>query len=387
MVKCIEFMEIPQNSQKSTSYTYTQPVSGTQPQVVYVQNKKNKGWFFYLLGCVGCFALIAFSCLFLVLLINIISSGSTRFSGKNSSDNIDEVTLGNYGESNSMQSSKIAVIDITGEITYSLPGEESNAGANSDNIISQLKKAGDDSSINAVILRFNTPGGETTASEPICREIKNLNFKKPVYSFIDSMGASLGYLLPNCTKYIIARPASITGSIGVIIQAVDFYGVLEKLGGNVIFVTNTAGSQKTGQDIFVKGSETYNTYQKILDENYEYFLNRVYEGRKLNHPNISMDKLRTYADGRIFTGPQAKDIDLVDEIGEFDQAINSIIEKENLSGNKVEIVEYQITSSPFSQLFGGLTASLNNANIADRITHSETKVLMKTGIINSKPQE
>jgi protease-4 len=299
--------------------------------------------------------------------------------------NVQESVISEMGNRNATDSAKIAVINVTGEISYSVPGEAISSASTSDNIINQLNKAKNDDAITTVLMRWNSPGGYATAAEPICRAIKDVRTVKPVYSFIDSEGASLGYLLPNCTQYIYARPAAITGSIGVIIQAVDFYGVLEKLGGRVVFITNSAGTQKSGMDIFDSSSETYKTYQRLLDEQYSYFVDKVYEGRRLNHPEITREQLRRYADGRIFSGLQAKELKLVDETAEFSETLSLLVTKENLGNRRVDIVEYHTVTNPFSDLFGGLQASLKSANVRDQVSKSEMSILMKSGVVAPIP--
>jgi protease IV len=371
-------MEATQNTNTTTSVPYE-----PQQKVVYVQQPKSqKRWWIYLLGCGGCFFLIALSCIVPLVLLGAVSSSVTTPSDPNDFSNITESTILEAGNPDASMSAKLAVINVTGEITYSMPEDSVAAGAASNSLIMQLQKAKKDTSVDAVLLRFNTPGGALAAAEPICREIKEVRKTKPVYSFIDSMGASLGYLLPNCTEYIYTRDSAVTGSIGVIVQAVDFYGVLEKLGGKVVFITNSSGDQKSGEDVFEEGSDTYKTYQKILDEGYEYFVNKVYEGRKENHASMTLIDIRKYADGRILSGKQAKEINFVDELAELPDAISSIISKEGLGSKNVEVVEYQIIGNPFAELFGGLQASLKSADLKNQVTKTELKVLMQAGLVN-----
>lgn len=375
-------MDTNTNNQTQSSTTVQQSYQTVPPQqVVYVQKKSRFSWLVSIFGCGGCFLFILLLCIFPLMFISILTSGNSGITGRG--DNVQQTVIGELGNRDASESGKIVVINITGEITYSMPNETHSSAASSANIIAQLNKAKDDETVSVVLLRWNSPGGYTTAAEPICNAIKKTNETKPVYSFIDSQGASLAYLLPNCTKYIYARPAAITGSIGVIIQAVDFYGILEKLGGKVVFITNTAGSQKSGEDIFTPGSETYKTYQKLLDESYEYFIDKVYQGRIINHPSITKEQIRSYADGRIFSGAQAKAAGLIDETAEFDETITKILLRENLAEKKIDIVEYQILSNPFANFFRTFEATLKNTDVKNQVANSQTVILMKEGIITA----
>lgn len=369
-----------QNNTSNPTYSYAPPA---QPNITYTGQPRKRNWWAYLLGCAVIFVLIACICFVPVFLIANIGSRSGDYVSGEDSNNIEQRTIVETGDRSALQMSKIAVINISGAITYSVPGERPQVGATSSNIIAQIQKAKKDDSVKAVVLRLNTPGGEVSAAEPICREIRALNSRKPVYAFIDSVGASLGYLLPNCASYIYSRPSAITGSIGVIVEAVDWYGVLEKIGGKVVFITNTQGTQKSGRDIYAEGSDTYKTYQEILDETYEYFVNAVYQGRKTTHPELTVNDIKQYANGRIFSGKQAKDVKLVDELGEFDEVISSIINRESgsFSGKKVDVIEYNIISNPFAELFGNLQTTLNSANLKEKPTTSQVRLLMQTGVV------
>src|SRR5260221_373925 len=252
---------------------------------------------FKIVFSVGCIIFIFFACCIgsFISLFVFTSNSSSGSVNKN-------LFLEHIIKSDLTSTNKIALVNISGEITYSVPGDtKPQTGATSDNIIAQLDNAQNDPTVKAVVLRMNTPGGEVNAATPICNKIDEVNKTKNVYTFIDSTGASLGYLIANCTDYIYARPTAITGSIGVILQAVDFYGVLENFGGKVAFVTNSQGAQKGGGGVFDSNSETYKTYQKILDESFDFFLGHVEKGRT---GKLTLDQIKVLADGRIYSGKQ-----------------------------------------------------------------------------------
>lgn len=311
----------------------------------------------------------------------IVFSAVVSSSLETSNVRIEESKIYNAGDRNSGESTKLAVINLSGVISYQVPGSSVSYGPTSENIINQIDRARDDDNVKAILLRFNTPGGAVSAAEPICDAIKLTLDEKPVYSFIDTVGASLGYLLPNCGLDIYSRQSALTGSIGVVIQALDFVGVLEEIGGDVIFITNSGGTQKTGQDIFVEGSPTYNTYQSILDESFEYFLDIVLEGRKRVNSGLTESELRSYANGRVFSGLQAREANLVDEVMEFEETINSIIDRErDLNGTSVDVVEYTIPPSPFSQILGNANNALESLDPEKQLNKGEIRVMMQMGL-------
>lgn len=332
--------------------------------------------------------ILLFTCGIILLILACVCtsfiafSGLTKdlgFSSGSSSDDfgvtMSEKTSGAYGDTSSFNTSKIAIVDISGAITYATNTDTLPSGASNRTVQAQLNSALKDNNVKAIIVRFNSPGGAVAAAEPICSALKSANQKKPVYSYIDTEGASLGYLLPNCTKYIYARPDTITGSIGVRADLQDLNGILERLGARQMTITNSAGVQKTQDGLFDKNSDEYKRFQSILDETYTYFLNTVWNGRKDKNNGLTYDKLKTMADGRIFSGLQAKQAGLVDETGYQDDVINSIIEKENLKDKKVEIVEYQIESNPFASLFG-MSASLTNLINGHHVQTEKVQLMM-----------
>lgn len=314
------------------------------------------------------FTLILFFCICSCGLLFILFSSTTNttgfsFSSATINSNIDRIKeepivkiRQKEGDSFSMVTNKIAIIDIRNVINYTTNPEDIFIGTNNRSIALQVQKALLDDNVKAVILRLNTPGGAVDAAEPICRDIKKLKNKKPVYAFIDSEGASLGYLIANCTKFIYARPTSITGSIGVRVDILDIVGILENLGAKQITITNTKGNKKSQAGLFDPTSEEYKQIQKILDEVYDYFIQTVWENRSTNASNkLTKEKLISYADGRIFSGKQAYELGLVDKIAEFEDVVNEIIEKEKLIGN-IDVVEYNLHLNFFSSLFRSINA-------------------------------
>lgn len=211
---------------------------------------------------------------------------------------------------------KVGLIYISGIIA----GEEVSpfggiAGAQS--IIEQLREAGEDSSIKALVLRVNSPGGSAPAAQEIYKEImrfKKKYHKKVVVSMGD-MAASGGFYLASAADKIIANESTLTGSIGVIMELPQWEGLMKKLGINM--VTIKSGRYKDiGSPSRPMNTEEKALLQQLVMDVYEQFITAVAEGRKIPKPRV-----RALADGRIFTGRQALKLGLVDQIGTLQDAI------------------------------------------------------------------
>lgn len=276
------------------------------------------------------------------------------------------------GDKESFSEKKIAVIDISGMITYKTNLAYPNYG-DSSVIISALNKAYADDSVKVVLLKLNTPGGEVAAAESICNTIRKVDEVKPVYAFVDSEAASLGYLLANCTRYIYSTPLSITASIGVISMVTDLNGIIERIGGKVSIITNTEGKSKAGGGLFDENSDGYKSFKTLLDQTYDKFVDYVYAGRTRSGANVSKEEIKRIADGRVVSGLTAKELRLVDELSEYHEIRGKIAIKEGLSDNPV-MVEYKLPDDPFGEIFKGLgllAPSLNN-------NQGSIKLLMQT---------
>lgn len=199
---------------------------------------------------------------------------------------------------------RVAVLEVEGIILDSQPYLDS---------ISKIKK---DDGIKAIVLRIDSPGGAVGPSQEIYSEILKLREKKPVIATLGSVGASGGYYIACAAQKILANPGTITGSIGVIAQFVSYEQLLKwaKLDVEVI----KSGEFKDVGSPFKKMTETEKQYmQQLIDNVYSQFKLAVSKARGID--SKEMDKI---ADGRIFTGEQAKDLKLVDELGSLSDAIS-----------------------------------------------------------------
>lgn len=210
-------------------------------------------------------------------------------------------------------SDKVVMVSLFGEI-FSDP-EGFAPGASDENIVSQLDQAIDDPDIVGVILDLDTPGGAVVASDTIYRKVLALRKEDvAVVALMRDVAASGGYYIASAADEIIANPATITGSIGVIMIVPNLEGTAAKLGIKPLVIKS--GPHKDIASPFREITPEERTIlQGIIDGAYEQFIGAVAKGRKLDAPRV-----RELADGRIYTGKQAKDLGLVDRLGGRDLA-------------------------------------------------------------------
>ncbi|NPV69760.1 MAG: signal peptide peptidase SppA [Firmicutes bacterium] len=186
----------------------------------------------------------------------------------------------------------------------------------SDDIVEQLREAADDREVGAVVIRLNTPGGSAAGSQEISREIEHLRESgKKVVASMGDVCASGGYWIAAGADAIVANPATITGSIGVIMEVTRLEQLMKKIG--VEIDTVKSGPYKDIGSMSRKlEDEERAILQGMVDDIYAQFLDTVAAGRKMD-----MEKVRSLADGRIFTGRQARELGLVDEFGNVEDAL------------------------------------------------------------------
>jgi protease-4 len=225
----------------------------------------------------------------------------------------------------------------------------------------ELTKAAKDEKIKAVVVRINSPGGTVTASDILYHELREFKLKKkvPVIASMMDVAASGGYYLAMASDSVMVHPSTVTGSIGVIMLTVNARGLLEKVGVEANAITS--GPRKDmGSPFRVMTAEERGIFQSVIDSFYHRFLAVVQEGR----PNLSAEQIKKLADGRIYSGDQAKAAGLIDEIGYLDDAIEMAKKKAGLTEARVVTYgrrgEYQ--NNIYSRLFGtsaGITGLAN----------------------------
>ncbi len=198
---------------------------------------------------------------------------------------------------------KIGVIEIEGLIS------------SADEIIKDFHEFAKDSSVKAIIVRIDSPGGAAGASQEIYEEIKRVRKKKPVVVSMGSVAASGGlYAALGATK-ILAMPGTLTGSIGVMIQVPNIKKFLDKLGINTT-ILKSGPYKDTGSIFRPLEKEERKVLMDTINDIYEQFIKAIVESR-----HLPLEKVKKFADGRVFTGRQAKEYGLIDELGNFERAI------------------------------------------------------------------
>jgi len=216
-------------------------------------------------------------------------------------------------------------------------------------LLDRLEKNGD---VKAVVLRVDSPGGVVGACQEIHDKVKKISKKKPVVVSMGSVAASGGLYISVPATKIVANSGTITGSIGVILQSYNVKQLADRIGIKVITVKS--GKFKDLLNPFREpDGKTLQILQTLIDDSYNQFVGAVAEGRKL-----PVEKVRKFADGRIFTGRQAKELGLVDELGNFDRAVE--VARELSRSPDARIFEAKPAKTFIQKLFGEQTEELLN---------------------------
>lgn len=239
---------------------------------------------------------------------------------------------------------RIGVVSIKGIISDSKP------------VVELIKKYRKDDRVKAIILRIDSPGGGTAASQEIYREIQRTVSKKKVVASMGNVAASGGYYVALAANKIVANPATLTGSIGVILDLPNFKELLKKIG--VSRETIKSGPYKDiGSPVREMTPEERRLLEEVINNVYQQFVEVVVKGRRL-----SREQVEKIADGRIFTGEQAKALGLIDELGSFEDAIDLTKRMVGLSG-EVKLIypekkRISVWDLIFSKMIGEITQSL-----------------------------
>ncbi|RFC46063.1 MAG: protease-4 [Verrucomicrobia bacterium] len=242
---------------------------------------------------------------------------------------------------------RIAVVALRGVISSAEPGQVNETAL--DDLLAELKQAREDRSVGAVLLRIDSPGGEVTASDILYREVLKTRAVKPVVVSMDSVAASGGYYVACAGSHIFAHETSITASIGVIMQSVNYQNLLGKVGVEVnTFKSGAFKDMLNGARELTEAEREY--VQGLIDQSYGRFVGIVATERHLEESALRAG----VADGRIVSGVDALREKLVDEIGGFDEALEKARELAKAPG--AAAIRY---SAPMA--FGRLVRLLSEA--------------------------
>lgn len=252
---------------------------------------------------------------------------------------------------------RIALIPVEGTISESSGGFWSD-GFVFDDVLSQLQQALEDESVQAIVLRINSPGGEVVASDEIYRKIKELQEQgKPVVASMGGMAASGGYYIAAAADRILANPNTLTGSIGVIFTLPNYEGLADLLGYKETVIQS--GSMKDmGNPLREMRPEEKEVFQTLVDETYQRFVDLVAAER-----GLPREKVLSIADGRIYSGQQAKELGLVDELGTLDDAFAAAKQLAGLE--EAQVIRYVYPSMGWFDLTGGFFGRTPSSAVSD----------------------
>ncbi len=237
---------------------------------------------------------------------------------------------------------KIGVVDLEGVIIEPKT------------VVSDLRKFAKDDSIKAIILHVNTPGGGVAASQEIYQEVRRIRDqkKKPVVASIETVGASGGYYISSATSKIFADRGSVVGSIGVIAEWYN-YGDLLHWAKMKDVVLKTGEFKDTGNPARELTPAEREYLQRLIDNMYGQFIGAVAEGRKLKE-----EEVRALADGRVWTGEQAKQLKLIDEFGDFRAAVEDTAKSVGIQGEPTLVHPEKQRRTLLDLLFGDVSEYL-----------------------------
>jgi len=234
---------------------------------------------------------------------------------------------------------KIAIVDLEGIILTPKT------------VVEQLKKYGDDDSIKAIILHVNSPGGGVAASEEIYRAVRRVRDekKKRIVASIESVGASGAYYVSSATNKIYADEGSIVGSIGVISEWVNYGDLLRW--AKLKEVTMKAGEFKdTGNPTRDLTPAEQQYLQSLIDNMHTQFIQAVADGRKLK-----VDEVRAIANGKVWTGQQALPMKLIDQVADFQAAVNDTAKSVGIKGEPTLVRPEKERKTVADLIFGDIS--------------------------------
>ena len=224
----------------------------------------------------------------------------------------------------------------------------------------ELELAGEDDKVKAVVLRINSPGGTVTVSDQLYHELHQFKAirKIPIVAILMDVGTSGAYYVAMVADSVIAHPTSIVGSIGVVMLRVNAEGLLEKLGLETSAIKSGA-MKDMGSPFRTMTDEEYGIFMEAIMEFYDRFVQVVGKGR----PDLSSDRIRELADGRVYTATQAVQAGLVDELGYLAMAIDRAKHAAGLS--EAQVVTYHRPGVYTSNIYSGVSDLTAFRRIAD----------------------
>jgi protease-4 len=233
----------------------------------------------------------------------------------------------------------VAVVDIHGEIRYDLSK------------VDELDSYRENDRIKAVLLHIHSPGGGVAATQEIYHAVRRLRREKPVVAFLSEVAASGGYYIACAADSIVALEGTLTGSIGVVAAFIHTDELFQKIGLNVT-VVKSGKYKDIGSPYRQMMPEEKEYMERLLDSVYSQFLQAVSEGRR-----VPVDEVLKVAEGRLFTGAEAKEQGLVDRLGTYDSAVQLAADMGGIEG-EVRIVKKRKRKAFFENFFRRMNAAI-----------------------------
>jgi protease-4 len=230
-----------------------------------------------------------------------------------------------------------------------------DGGPDAEDVLKQVKRFENDDAMKAVVVRIDSPGGSVGPSQEIHDEVKKLAAKKTVVCSLGNLAASGGYYVAVACPKIVAAPGTLTGSIGVVSQFVNVKGLAERF--DVKLETVKSGKLKDAGNPFREMTAEDRAYwQSLIDRVHGQFMAAVADGRRLE-----LEQVRKIADGRVVTGAEAKDLGLVDQLGNFYDAVELAKTEAKLTGEPHLVYPRDERSRFLEELMGSAAGAMVDA--------------------------
>lgn len=236
---------------------------------------------------------------------------------------------------------RVAVIVAEGNIVN---GKGTTGTIGGEKFAKEIRKAREDDNVKAIVLRINSPGGSASASDQMWREVQLTKGVKPIIASMSTYAASGGYYMAMGCDTIVAQPNTITGSIGIFLLSFGAQELLNKIGVTVD-VVKTAPLADLLDPSQPLGPREERILQSFVDNGYETFVSKVAKGR-----GMTVEAVKELAGGRVYTGKEALDLNLVDLMGGLDTAVALAVRKANLEDDDYRVKYYPEAKPLFQQL-------------------------------------
>lgn len=295
-----------------------------------------------------------------ICIISMLMGFLTPFINKSDNNAKPNNTKQKTNLSKLMNPNKVAVIGLNGVIN-STPENNIFIEENSSLVaLKALNEAENDDTVKGVILRINSPGGTVGMSQRLYSAVMHVRANKPVIAVLDDIAASGGYYVASAADRIVALEGTMTGSIGVIMSTTDAHELLTNKLGISQNVIKSGKYKDIGSSTRAMTSEERKLLQDMVNDSYQQFKTAITNGRikrddkyEVAKTNLTPQNLNKYADGRIFTGRQAKKLGFIDSTGgnrEAKDMMTQILEKKGISKDIVDFVDYGKNNSFLSSL-------------------------------------